>query len=41
MTPLSEIESSSHLRNLRTRMRGNRVVLGIFFMVLATSCSLS
>lgn len=37
MTPLADIETSSHLRNLRTRMRGNRVVLGIFFMVLATS----
>lgn len=37
MTPLSEIEASSHLRNLRSRIKGNRVALGIFFMVVATS----
>ena len=37
MTPLSEIETSSHLRNLRTHVRSNRVLLGILFMMLATS----
>ncbi len=45
MTLLAEIETSSRLRNLKMRVRGvfqgaetgNRVALGIFFMVLATS----
>ena len=47
MTPLSEIESSSHLRNFRARIQTvftgaeqgerGRVGLGILFMVMATS----
>lgn len=47
MTPLSELETSSHVRNLRRRIGGifrgaeagerGRVGLGIFFMVVATS----
>lgn len=47
MTPLSELETSSRLRNLRAKLRKaflgaesgerGRVGLGIFFMVLATS----
>jgi drug/metabolite transporter (DMT)-like permease len=47
MTPLSQIETASHLRNLRRRVSGifrgaeagerGRIGLGIFFMVVATS----
>lgn len=47
MTPLSELETSSHLRNFRSRVKRifsgangserGRVALGIFFMVVATS----